>query len=74
MGLQMSHFSKLINRRFIWEANQVDPAEADQKVDHQVVQKEALPEEEVKAVVEDGQVQQATLQAADVVMPPVNNI
>ena len=66
----MSHFSKLINRRFIWEANQVDPAEADQKE----AQKEALPEEEVKAVVEDGQVQQATLQAADVVTHPVNNI
>ena len=70
----MPHFSKLINRRFIWEANQVDPAEADQKVDHQVVHEEALPEEEVKVMVEGGQVQQATLQAADVVTHPVNNI
>jgi len=39
-------------------------------------QKEALPEEEdqVKVMGEDGQVQQATLQAADVATHPVNNI
>ena len=52
----------------------MDHAEADQKVDHQVVQKGALPEEEVKAMVEDGQVQQVILQAADVATHPVNNI
>jgi len=52
----------------------VDHAEADQKEAHQEAQKEALPEEEVKVMVEDGQVQQATLQAADVVTHPVNNI
>ena len=46
---------------------------ADQKVDHQEVHKEALPEEVAK-VAEDGQVQLATLQAADVVTHPVNNI
>jgi len=49
----------------------VDHAEADQKVDHQVVQKGALPEEEVKETAEDGQAQRATLRAADVV---INNI
>jgi len=48
-----------------------DHAEVDQKVDHQVDQKGALLEEEVKVMVEDGPVQLATLQAAAEV---INNI
>ena len=72
----MPHFPKLIIRRFLWEANQVDPAEADQKADLQEVQKEELQEVEVKVMVEDGRVQQAILLEVDAAMHPlvkVNN-
>ena len=62
----MSHFPKLIIRRCLWEANQVDHAVVDQA---EALKVEAL--EEDKETEEVGQAQPASLRVADEV---INNI